>query len=69
MKKKNLKFIFIFILIAIFVVYFLRINFAEYNLKRTISACIVAKKRTSKTFNLQEAKKFCEDEIKRQKEE
>ena len=69
MKKKNLKFIFIFILIAIFVIYFLRINFAEYNLKRTISACVVAKKRTSKTFNPQEAKKFCEKEIKRQKEE
>ena len=54
---------FIFILVAIIAIYLLRISFTEYNLKKTISACILAKKQTSKTFDLQKAKKFCEEEI------
>ena len=66
--KKTFKII-IFILVGIILIYFLKTNFTEYNLEKSINACIVAKKRTSKTFNLQEAKKFCEEEIKRQKEE
>ena len=60
MKNKISKFI--FILIGIFVIYFLRTNFSEYNLKKTVSACILAKQ-TSQSFNLQKAKKFCEEEI------
>ena len=61
MKNKILKFI--FILVGIFVIYFLRTNFSEYNLKKTISACILAQKQTSKSFNLQKAEKFCEEKI------
>ena len=52
-----------FILVILIVLYFLRTGFTEYNLKKTISACILAKKQTSKTFDLQKAKKFCEEEI------
>ena len=63
MKNKILKFI--FILFGIFVVYFLRTNFSEYNLKKTVSACILAQKQTSKSFDLQKAKKFCEEEIRK----
>ena len=60
MKNKILNFI--FILIAIIALYLLRTSFSEYNLKKTVSACILAKQ-TSQSFNLQKAKKFCEEEI------
>ena len=48
-------------IIAIF--YFLKTSFSEYNIKKSISACVVAKKRVSESFDLEEAKKFCEKEI------
>ena len=64
MKNKILKFIFI-LLVGIIVFYLLRISFSEYNLKKIISACIIAKERTSESFDLQKAKKFCEEEIRK----
>ena len=67
MKNKISKFI--FILVGIIAIYLLRTNFSEYNLKKTVSACIIAQKRTSKSFDLQKAKKFCEKEIRKQKED
>ena len=67
MKNKILNFFFILVLIII--IYFLRIGFSEYNLKKTVSACIIAQKRTSKSFDLEKANKFCEKEIRKQKEE
>ena len=68
MKNKILKFIFILVGMIV-VIYFLRTNFSEYNLKKTVSACIIAQKRTSKSFDLEKANKFCEKEIRKQKEE
>jgi len=65
LKNNLLKFILIFI--AIIAIYFLRTTFSEYNLNKTISACVVVKKRISKSFDLQKAKKFCEEEIRKQK--
>ena len=67
MKNKISKFI--FILIGIFVIYFLRTNFSEYNLKKTVSACVLAQKQTSKSFDVQKAKQFCEKSIMKQKED
>ena len=64
MKNKILKFI--FILFGIFVIYFLRTNFSEYNLKKTISACVLAQQ-TSKPSELQKVKKICEEKIRKQK--
>ena len=66
MKNKLSKFF--FILVGIIVIYLLRTNFSEYNLKKTVSACIIAQKRTSESFDLQKAKKFCEEGIRKQKE-
>jgi len=66
MKNKISKFI--FILVGIIAIYLLRTNFSEYNLKKTVSACIIAQKRTSESFDLQKAKKFCEEAIRKQKE-
>ena len=67
MKNKILTFI--ILLVGIIVIYLLRINFSEYNLKKTVSACIIAQKRTSTSFDLQKAKKFCEEEILKQKKD
>tara|TARA_Y100000590_G_C15377782_1_gene885136 strand:+ start:277 stop:480 length:204 start_codon:yes stop_codon:yes gene_type:complete len=66
MKRNLLRFI--FILFGIIFIYFLRNNFTEYNLEKSISACIVAKKQTSKSFDLEKAKKDCEYKIRKQKE-
>jgi len=63
MKNKLLKLL--FILVVISVIYFLRTNFSEYNLQKTISACVVAKLQTSESFNREKAKKFCEESIRK----
>ena len=62
-KHKFLKFI--LILLGIIAVYFylFRDEFKEYNLKKTISACVLAQKQTSQSFDIEKAKKFCEKEI------
>tara|TARA_Y100000590_G_scaffold363727_1_gene421546 strand:+ start:172 stop:357 length:186 start_codon:yes stop_codon:yes gene_type:complete len=60
MKNKILKFILI-ILVVMITIYILRISFSEYNLKKTLSACILAQKQTSQSFDLEKAKKFCEE--------
>ena len=65
LKNNFLKFI--VILLGVVVIYFLRTNFSEYNLGKSISACVVAQKRTSESFDYEKAKKFCEDEIREKK--
>jgi hypothetical protein len=54
--------IFIFIILGMVVV----LNFNEYNLKRAVDACLAGSQKLSKTkiTDLEEAKKFCEEEIK-----
>ena len=66
MKKNFLKLI--IILIAIILIYFAKTNFSEYNLEKSISACVVAQKRTSKSFDLEKSKKYCEENVRKQKE-
>jgi len=62
MKKNILLVIFIIIgMIAIF-------NFSDYNLTRTVSACVAAQQQTSETFNYEKAEKYCEEKIKKEKE-
>ena len=61
MKKNILLVIFIIIgMIAIF-------NFSDYNLTRTVSACVAAKQQTSESFNYEKAKKSCEEKIRKNK--
>ena len=61
MKKNILLVIFIIIgMIAIF-------NFSDYNLTRTISACVAAQQQTSESFNYEKAEKYCEENIKKEK--
>ena len=59
----------VILLAAIFSIYFVKMYFSEYNLKKSIAACVLGQKRTSDSFNLKKAKKFCEKEIIRRKEE
>ena len=65
--EKTFKLI-IFILVGIILIYFLKTNFTEYNLEKSINACIVAQKRTSETFDMEKTKKYCEEEVRKQKE-
>ena len=67
MKGKILKFI--YILIALVFIYFIKTNFSEYNLKKSISACVLGQKRTSETFDPDKAKKYCEEKIRKQLED
>ena len=58
----------IFVLVVIILVYFLKTYFVEYNLSKSISACVVAQKRTSENFDLEKSQKYCEEVVKKQKE-
>ena len=66
MKKNFLKLI--FILIAIILIYFLKTYFSEYNREKSISACVMAQKMTSESFDLEKSRKYCEGQVKKQKE-
>ena len=36
-------------------------NFSDYNLTRTVSACVAAQQQTSVSFNYEKAEKYCEE--------
>ena len=62
--NNNLKMIGL-IIFGVIVLYLFQIN-SNHNLNKSISACVVAKKQTSKSFDLKQAKKFCKEEINKQ---
>ena len=66
--KNFLKFIIIFFAIIAIYFYFFKDRFSKYNLEKSISACVVAQKRTSETFDLEKSKKYCEEQVRKQKE-
>ena len=57
--------IFIFIVIGMVVI----LNFSDHNLKRAVDACLAGSQKLSKTkiADLEEDKKFCEEQIKNKK--
>ena len=57
--------IFIFIILGMVVI----LNFSDHNLKRAVDACLAGSQKLSKSkiVDLDEAKKFCEEEIKKNK--
>ena len=61
--NNNLKMI-LLVIFGIIALYLFQMKFSDHNLNKTISACIVAKKQTSKSFDPKSAKEFCEKEIK-----
>ena len=62
MIKKFILFV-VFVAIGMFVIF----KYSDHNLNRTVSACIVAQKQTSETFDAEKSKKFCKEKIKKQK--
>ena len=64
--KKNISKV-IFIVVTIVLIYFLKTNFAEYNIEKSISACVLGEKRTAESFDIKKAKKYCEEQIRKQK--
>ena len=62
--NNNLKMIAL-IIFGVIVLYIFQTKYSGHNLNKTISACIVAQKQTSKSFDLNQSKKFCEEKIKK----
>ena len=62
--NNNLKMIAL-IIFGVIVLYIFQTKYSDHNLNKTISACVVAQKQTSTSFDLKQAKKFCEEEIKK----
>ena len=60
--NNNLKMIALIIFGAI-VLYIFQIKYSDHNLNKSISACVLAQKQTSKSFDLKQAKKLCQEEI------
>ena len=55
--------IFVFIILGMIVI----LNFSDHNFKRAVDACLAGSQKLSKSkiTDLDEARKFCEDEIKK----
>ena len=64
LNKKNIL-IFIFIISGMYFI----MSFNDHNLKRAVDACIAGSQKLSETkiTDLEEAKKFCEEQIKKNK--
>ena len=62
--NNNLKMVAL-IIFGVIVLYLFQTKYSDHNLNKTISACIVAQKQTSTSFDIKQAKKFCEEEIKK----
>ena len=65
MKSKKNILIFIFIILGMIFV----LSFNDHNLKRAVDACLDGSQKLSdsKIIDLEEARKFCEDQIKKNK--
>ena len=57
--------IFVFIVVGMIAI----LNFNDYNLKRAVDACLAGSQKLAKTkiTDLEEAKRFCEEQIKKNK--
>ena len=51
------------IIFGIIVLFIFQIKYSDHNLNKSISACIVAQKQTSKSFDLKQTKKLCKEEV------
>ena len=55
----------VFIIVAIVALSLVRLKYSDHNLEKTIQACVVAQKQTSKSFNLEESREHCKKKIKK----
>ena len=65
MKLKN-----ILIIISIIIGLYVVLDFRDHNFKRAVDACVAGSQKLSETkiANLNEARKFCEDQIRKNNE-
>ena len=60
----NLKMI-VVIVLGIIVLFVFNDKYKNYNLNKTILACMAAQKKTSNSLNAEQSKKFCEEKIRK----
>ncbi len=60
----NLKMI-VVIVLGIIVLFVFNDKYKNYNLNKTILACMAAQKKTSNSLNAKQSKKFCEEKIRK----
>ena len=53
------------IIIVIIILFLSRNIYSDHNLKKTVAACVLAKKQTTSSFNIEETKQFCEEKIRK----
>ena len=53
------------LIIAIIILFFVRNIYSDYNIKKTVGACVLAQKQISNSFNIEEVKQSCEDKIRK----
>ena len=61
-----MKKIILFIIFTATAIFFIS-KYNDHNLKKAISACMIAQTRTSDTPDIEKAQKFCEEKIKKQR--
>ena len=62
--KKNIKIIILFI-VAVIALYFSKNKYENHGLSKSIMACTIAQKNKFPKMTSDEAKKYCEEEIKK----
>ncbi len=60
----NIKMITI-VVFGIIALYFFNMKNSDHNINRSISACIVAQKKTLKSFDIEKSKIYCEKKVKK----
>jgi hypothetical protein len=62
--SKNIK-VLISIIIGIIALYIAKVNYNDHSRNKSILACVIAQKQKSENITSEEAKKYCEEEIKK----
>ena len=60
----NVKMI-VLVIFGVIALYIFQIKNSDHNINKSISACIVAQKKTSELFDLEKSKDFCEEKVKK----
>ena len=57
----------ILLIVGIIILFLVRNIYSDYNLKKTVGACILAQKQTSNSINIEDTKQICADKIRKNK--
>ena len=53
------------VIVGIIILFLVRNIYSDYNLKKTVVACMLVQKQTSNSFNIEEAEQICVDKIRK----